>query len=128
MRITHTADDRRRPLKARGAAIDRELPLAVEYDEHLLNGVVKVVPDAAARGNLAAVQEIEMRPIAPRFNNTTKAMLPAPAWTAVSGRYLVASVGTMRDARGGGCAAGCPAVSATASAVMASPAPERRIG
>ena len=61
VRITHTADDRRRPLKARGAAIDRELPLAVEDDEHLLNGVVKVVPDAAARGNFAAVQEIEMR-------------------------------------------------------------------
>ena len=62
VRITHAADDRRRPLNARGAAVDRELPLAVEDDEHLLHGVVKVVADAAARGNLAAVQEIEVRP------------------------------------------------------------------
>ena len=60
VRIAHAADDRRRPLKPRGAAVDGELPLAVEDDEHLLHGVVKVVADAAARGNLAAVQEIEV--------------------------------------------------------------------
>ena len=49
------------PLQQRRAAVDGELGFAVEDDEHLLRCVVEVMPDAAARRDLAAMKEIEIR-------------------------------------------------------------------
>jgi len=43
-----------------GAAVDGELSLPLEDDEHLLALVVEVVSNAAARHDLAAVHEIEI--------------------------------------------------------------------
>ncbi len=60
--MAHRADDADRPLHERGAPVDRELRLTVENHEHLLDGVVEVVSDAAAGGNLAPMEEVEVRP------------------------------------------------------------------
>jgi hypothetical protein len=48
-------------LEARGAAIDGEFGLTVEDNEHLLGGVVEVVPDAPSRLDYPPMQELQIR-------------------------------------------------------------------
>jgi hypothetical protein len=47
-------------MQHRSAAIDGELGLAIEDDEHLFGGIMKVMPYASAWHDLAAVHEIEI--------------------------------------------------------------------
>jgi hypothetical protein len=50
----------RRSFDCGGTAIDRELRFSVENDEHLLDGVVKVVADAGSRRDHAAMEKVEL--------------------------------------------------------------------
>ncbi len=61
VRMSHPHRRSRDALQHRRAAVDRELRFAVEDDEHLFGGVMEVVADAAARRDLAAMKEIEIR-------------------------------------------------------------------
>ena len=60
MRVPGPANDTRRSLDGRRAAIDRELGFSVENDEHLFDGVVKMVADARSRRDHAAMEKIEL--------------------------------------------------------------------
>ncbi len=48
------------PLQHRGAAVDGELRLAVENDEHLFRRVVEVMPHASTGHDFAPVHEVEI--------------------------------------------------------------------
>src|SRR5690348_11412695 len=49
-----------RPLQQRSAAVNRELSLAVQDDEHLLALIVEVRTDSAARRENPAMKEVEV--------------------------------------------------------------------
>ena len=61
VRVPHPRRGPGRAFERRGAAIDRELRLTIEDDEHLFALVVKVGADAALRRDHPAVQEVEQR-------------------------------------------------------------------
>src|ERR1700761_4135773 len=60
MRMPHSLWRASGPFDPRGVAVDRELRLAIQDGEHLLNSVVEVLGRAASGHHLAAQNEIDI--------------------------------------------------------------------